>query len=174
MTDIEKLKEIVKGKVLSLHAKVDFDEWVNETYIRTVEAGLEPKMSNFTKYLSEVVNEYRNQKSDGSDRYITETQFIYCKKCKEDLPVALFGTTVRKATGKKVFQTYCSPCMKDKMKEHRKSKPKISKRKNPLKYNYPPDCSTSKQKQSFRHKIWQAANIEHVLDYQRKQYNANA
>lgn len=135
------VKEYAKKAVLNNHLPIQFDDLVNDAYIKLVETNQSINSDNWIKCMNSIALEHgKNKYSNSNEKEVSELQTSFCRCCKEDKPIACFGITIRKKTNKKVVQSYCSECQRLKMIEHRRAKGIPEK---PV-IEYPADCITDK------------------------------
>lgn len=160
----KKISQLSKKRVLDHYIRADYNDLVNEAYLRVLEGNGELNLDNLTKAVNLISGEWRAEYSDYNEKKIAELQFVFCKKCKEDKPIASFGIIIRKKTGRKELQSKCSDCQRKVMEEHNR---KRGIQKTKINYlDYPPKLNL-KEKNSFRHKVWQHKNKIVVRNYQK-------
>jgi len=156
------------AKMLGRRYSIDQDDLVNDAYLQVLESGDELTIKNLSKKLRSVSLSRLNDFSGSFDKQISETQFRFCKKCNEDLPIGAWSFSTRSKTGKRTFQVYCKVHMAEIMKE--RSRAAGTKERAPKIYINPDLYSTKQERQSLYHKKWVEENRTHLNHYLRKRY----
>jgi len=105
---------------------------VNDSWIDVYNSGMEIDFNTLNKFITNKAYQINyNKDSVGSIKYtncLNDPSLQFCKCCQEDLPIDMFGITIRKKTNTRLIQTFCKICQAEKMRAYRKKKNPIPKR----------------------------------------------
>jgi len=105
---------------------------VNDAWIEVYNSDLILDLNTLNKAVTNKAYELNyNKDSVDKIKYTNchnDPSIQFCKCCQEELPIHMFGITVRKKTNTRLIQTFCKVCQAAKMRAYRKKKNPISKR----------------------------------------------
>jgi len=113
---------------------VDFNDVVNDAFIRVKEEKQQVNINTLYKAVNNLLMEYKHAKQLDKQLYIGQRS-ANCGKCATQKPVSEFGITTRKKFKKQYIQFYCHECQAEIMSDYRKTqKGKAADRSAKLKY----------------------------------------